>query len=66
MVTALQELYADFKWIKVKRYVMDETLTWGDRYRQLEEHHLQETSFLIAEVRKLAAKIDELQKGGLA
>jgi hypothetical protein len=52
---------ADFKWIKVKRYAMNESLPWEERYRQLDEHHVLETSFLIAEIRRLAAKIDELQ-----
>jgi hypothetical protein len=50
--------YSDFSWIKVKRYVMDESLTWEERYQQLDEHHVKETQFLIDEVRKLAARID--------
>ena len=50
--------YSDFSWIKVKRYVMDESLTWEERYQQLDEHHVKETQFLIDEVRKLAAMID--------
>jgi hypothetical protein len=52
------ERYAGFGWIRVKRYVMDESLTWEERYRQLEKHHVQETQFLIDEVRKLATMID--------
>jgi hypothetical protein len=59
-VGALVDHYADFKWIKVKKYAMDESLSWEDRYRQLDEHHVQETTFLIEEVRKLAAKLDEV------
>jgi hypothetical protein len=58
---AIADHYADFKWIKVKRYTMDKSLSWEDRYRQLDEHHIHETSFLIAEIRQLAAKIDDLQ-----
>jgi len=50
--------YSDFSCIKVKRYVMDESLTWEERYQQLDEHHVKETQFLIDEVRKLAARID--------
>jgi hypothetical protein len=57
----LADHYADFKWIKVKKYAMNESLSWEERYRRLDEHHVQETSFLIAEIRQLAAKIDELQ-----
>jgi hypothetical protein len=51
--------YADFKWIKVKRYSHDPNLSWEESYRKLDEHHQQETSFLIEEVRKLAAIVDE-------
>ena len=39
--------YDGYAWIKVPRYVMDESKTWEERYRQLEDHHIQETSFLI-------------------
>jgi hypothetical protein len=57
----LADHYADFNWIKVKRYVMNESLPWEERYRQLDEHHIQETSFLITEIRQLAAHIDDLE-----
>ena len=53
--------YYGYRWIKVKRYVMDESLTWEQRYRQLEQHHLEETTFLIDKVRELASRLDELQ-----
>ena len=53
--------YSGYSWIKVKRYVMDESLTWEQRYRQLEQHHLEETTFLIDKVRELASRLDELQ-----
>ena len=42
----LADYYADYGWIKVKRYTMDEALPWDERYRQLDEHHVQETTFL--------------------
>lgn len=50
-----QESYEGYKWIKVPRYVMDDTKSWEERYKQLEQHHIQETSFLIEKVRELAA-----------
>jgi len=56
----LSEHYADFKWIKVKQYKMNNSLSWEDRYRDFDAHHVEETTFLIAEVRKLARQIDEL------
>jgi len=43
----------DYSWIKVKRYVDDETLSWEERYNRLMKHHEEETTFLIDEVNKL-------------
>ena len=59
---ALTEHYADYKWIKVKRFQLDSDATWKNNFITLEEHHLKETTFLIDEVRKLAAMIDERDK----
>jgi hypothetical protein len=52
--------YQGYGWIKVKRYVMDESLSWEERYRQLEAHHVEETTFLFDEIRKLAALVGDL------
>jgi len=52
--------YVDYNWIKVKRYVMDESKSWEERHKDLTEHHIKETAFLIEEVRKLAKRLDEL------
>lgn len=49
--------YQGYGWIKVPKYVMDETKSWEDRYKALEAHHIQETSFLIDKVRELAAAL---------
>jgi hypothetical protein len=51
------ESFDGYGWIKVPRYVMDETKSWEERYRELEQHHIQETTFLIGKVRELAAVI---------
>ena len=48
--------YNGYSWIKVKKYKMDESLSWEERYRQLEQHHIEETTFLIEEVRKVAGR----------
>lgn len=53
-----KEYYTDYKWIKVKRYVMDESKSWENRYKDLDEHHIKETTFLISEIRKLADTLD--------
>lgn len=57
-----QERYSDYKWIKVKRYTMDESKTWEERYQALDDHHIKETSFLIEEVRSLAKQLDSVEE----
>lgn len=54
--------YEGYKWIKVKRHVDDPSKSWEERFRALEEHHVKETTFLVDEVRKLAAEIDEKEQ----
>jgi len=46
----------DYTWIKVKRYQMDPNKSWEERYRELEQHHEQETTFLINKIRELEGK----------
>ncbi len=48
-----KEILETYKWIKVKKYTDDETLTWEERYKRLEEHHIEETSFLINKIREI-------------
>lgn len=52
--------YEGYSWIKVKRYKMDETKSWEERYKELEQHHIEETTFLIEEVRKLSEMYEQL------
>lgn len=52
------EEYSGYGWIKVKKYTVDESLSWEEKYKALEAHHIAETSFLIKEVRKLAEVVD--------
>lgn len=56
------EHYSTHKWIKVKRFERIEENSWEDNYNRLECHHQKETSFLIEEVRKLAALLDEANR----
>jgi hypothetical protein len=44
-----------YKWIKVPRYKDDASLSWEERYKALDAHHIKETSFLIAKIRELTA-----------
>lgn len=43
----------DFSWIRVKKYNMNESLSWEERYKELENHHNKETSFLIKTIEEL-------------
>lgn len=56
---SFKNFYSDYKWIKVKRYNgYDRKLPPDENYNKLSQHHIEETSFLIDEVRKLAALLD--------
>jgi hypothetical protein len=53
--------FNDHRWIKVKQFRDDSTLSWPERFAALERHHLEETAFLIEKVRELARHIDKLE-----
>lgn len=46
--------------ITIKKYVMDETLSWEERYKKLEAHHKEETEFLIRRIESLEEFVDEI------
>ncbi|WP_159439342.1 hypothetical protein [Tenacibaculum agarivorans] len=52
-----QIILETYKWIKVKKYIDDESLSWEKRYRRLEKHHLEETNFLIEKIREIVKKL---------
>lgn len=56
--------YSDYKWIKVRRHKDDPSLSLEERLKALEQHHIEETTFLIEEVRRLAAYIDDMSVRG--
>jgi hypothetical protein len=58
MSNTYEQLYAGFGWIKVGRHRDDPALTWEERYKILESHHIRETQFLIDEIRRLAKECD--------
>lgn len=39
--------------IPIKKYIMDETKDWEGRYKDLEAHHLEETTWMIEEIKRL-------------
>jgi hypothetical protein len=52
------EILETYKWIKVKTYKKDTSLSLEERYKLLEEHHLKETTFLISKLREIVKEID--------
>jgi hypothetical protein len=48
-----EEILTTYKWIKVRRYVDDERLSIEERFKRLQEHHVEETSFLIDKIKEL-------------
>lgn len=48
-----------YKWIRVKQYKDDESLSWEERYKRLSEHHIEETTFLVNKVRELVVLCDK-------
>jgi len=48
-----QEILNSYKWIKMPRYIDDENLPLEERLKRLEEHHIEETTFLIEKIREL-------------
>lgn len=48
--------------IPIKKYLMDEALSWEDRYRQLETHHLEEVAFMVKRIEQFEALVDSVKK----
>jgi hypothetical protein len=45
--------------ILIKKYVMDESLSWEERYQQLEAHHKEETEWMMDMLQKQEAEIKD-------
>lgn len=56
------EILNSYKWIKVPKYQDDVSLSWEERYNRLNEHHIQETSFLIEKIREIVKDLPEATK----
>lgn len=48
-----KEILETYKWIKVKKYIDDESLSFEDRYKILLDHHEKESKFLIDKIREI-------------
>lgn len=55
--TDKEEILKTYKWVKVPKYIDDTELSWEDRYKKLENHHIQETNFLIDKIREIVKSI---------
>ena len=44
--------------IPIKKYTMDETIAWEERYHRLDAHHREETQFLITRIEELEKEIE--------
>jgi hypothetical protein len=49
-----------YKWIKVPKYIDDDTLSWEERYKRLNAHHIEETTFLIDKIRSIVSSLDNI------
>jgi hypothetical protein len=43
---------------KPKKYEMDESVSWEERYKALETHHIEETTYLLERLEETKAKCD--------
>ena len=46
--------------IPIKKYIDDPQLSWEERYKKLEQHHKEETEYLISEVKRLEKYVSRL------
>ncbi|QKJ28714.1 hypothetical protein HQ865_02715 [Mucilaginibacter mali] len=53
------EILNSYKWIKVPKYRDDDSLSWEERYNRLNEHHIQETTFLIDKIREIVKDLPD-------
>jgi hypothetical protein len=44
--------------MKIKKHVDDSSLTWEERYKRLETHHLEETAELKSVISELECELD--------
>jgi len=47
--------------IPIKKYKMDESLSWEERYKQLEAHHKEETEWMMGKINELRELVGFVQ-----
>lgn len=55
----IKEILETYKWIKIKKYKDDISLSWEERFSKLEEHHIEETQFLINKIREIISSFEK-------
>ena len=59
-----KDILESYNWIRVKKFKDDESLPIADRLARLQEHHEEETTFLINFIRDLVlGKVTVSQEG---
>lgn len=51
------EILETYRWITVKKFTEDSTLSYEERYKLLWEHHIEETTFLIEKLRNIVREL---------
>lgn len=46
--------------LNIKKYVDDNTLSWEERYKKLEAHHIEETTELLKQIKYLEEELCEV------
>lgn len=54
--------YSGYKWVRVNQHKYNAIQSWEDNYKELERHHIEETTFLIEEIRKLAERLKKYEQ----
>jgi hypothetical protein len=50
--------------IPIKKYIDDLSLSWEERYKRLENHHMEETAWMIKEIKRLEKLIIDMNNKG--
>lgn len=45
-----------------KKYTDDPSLSWEERYKRLEAHHIEETEYLLAKLEDARAELKDLRR----
>ena len=52
--------FEGYKWITVKQFKFDPAKSWEENYKLLEQHHIEETQFLIDTIRFISKNVETI------